>query len=101
MPNIAALETKLENSGFDRALEYYMEARLMLPQILLSKNCCPANIICYMTYAPFDEYEFPIFLSSKKLMSKVNQIRHGFRNKTISLFNSDTSLRDSINKILN
>lgn len=81
MPIAAATQTMLKLSGQTK-LKYYMEARLILPDILLFKEICPANLICYMTNAPFDEYESPIWLSSRKKMSTLNKIRNGFRSKS-------------------
>lgn len=81
MPNAAEVQTMMECSGFDHVLKYNIDARLMLPEILSSKSSSPANIICYMTNTPFDEFESPIFLSSTEKMSKINQIRDGFKSK--------------------
>lgn len=53
----------------------------MLPDILFLKKNCPADVICYMTNAPFDEYESPVWLSSMRRMSILNKIRNGFRSK--------------------
>lgn len=80
MPIAAATQTMLKLSGQTK-LKYYMEARLILPDILLFKEICPSNLICYMTNAPFEEYESPVWLSSREKMSILNKIRNGFRSK--------------------
>lgn len=81
IPHGADIQSMMENSDVDHVLEYTIEARLMLPEILSSKSTPPANIICYMTNSPFDEYESPFWLNSKERLSKINRIRDGFKSK--------------------
>lgn len=81
IPHAAEIKSIIKYSDVDQALEYSIEARLMLPEIISSKSTPPANIICYMTYSPFDEYESPFWLNSKERLSKINRIRYGFKSK--------------------
>ncbi|KAH8420782.1 hypothetical protein KR222_004713, partial [Zaprionus bogoriensis] len=81
IPIAAEVKTQLELFAEKKVEKCCVDARLMLPEILLVRDNHPSNLICYMTNAPYDEYDTPLWLSSRKTMSKLNQIRDGFRMK--------------------